>query len=128
MSIENLGRRRWLRQGGCSLGAMALGTLLERDGFSASPSAFAPRAPHHSPRARAVIEIFCPGGMSHVDTFDHKPELEKSHGKAFDAELGKQTFAGTGGTYARSFWPFPQARPMRQGDQRPVPQPGQACR
>jgi len=106
MSIENLGRRRWLRQGGCSLGAIALGTLLERDGLAAAPSAFAPRAPHHAPRARAVIEIFCPGGMSHVDTFDHKPELEKSHGKAFDAELGKQTFAGTGGTYARSFWPF----------------------
>lgn len=110
MSIDLIDRRLALGQGGFGLGAMALGTLLARDGL-ASPGGsalnpFSPRAPHHAPKANAVIEIFCPGGMSHVDTFDHKPELEKSHGKPFDSELGKQTFAGRGGAYAKSFWPF----------------------
>lgn len=52
--------------------------------------------------------IFCPGGLSHVDTWDYRPELERLHGRAFDAELGKQTFAGVAGEYAKSFWQFRQ--------------------
>ena len=103
-------RRHALGRGGCGIGSMALASLLGRElHLAADESAnnpFVPRAPHHEPRARAVIEIFCPGGMSHVDTFDYKPELERSHGKPFDPELGKQTFAGTGGAYTKSFWPF----------------------
>ena len=110
MSIDLMNRRLALGRGGCSLGATALGMLLARDGLASAAGVasnpFAPRPPHHSPKATAVIEIFCPGGMSHVDTFDYKPELERSNGKPFDAELGKQTFAGRGGAYAKSFWPF----------------------
>ena len=64
--------------------------------------------PHHSPKAQAVIQIFCPGGLSHVDTWDYRPELERLHGTSFDAELGKQTFAGVAGAYAKSFWRFRQ--------------------
>ena len=48
------------------------------------------------------------GGLGHVDTWDYKPELERQHGQPFDAELGKQTFAGIGGNYAKSFWTFRQ--------------------
>ena len=110
MSIDLMNRRLALGRGGCGLGATALGMLLARDGLASAAGVasnpFAPRPPHHSPKATAVIEIFCPGGMSHVDTFDYKPELERSNGKPFDAELGKQTFAGRGGAYAKSFWPF----------------------
>ncbi|MBL8818775.1 MAG: DUF1501 domain-containing protein [Planctomyces sp.] len=63
---------------------------------------------HHPATATSVIEIFCPGGLSHVDTWDYRPELERLHGQAFDAELGKQTFAGIAGSYAKSFWRFRQ--------------------
>jgi hypothetical protein len=59
-------------------------------------------------KAKSVIEIFCPGGLSHVDTWDYKPGLDAAHGKAFDSELGKQTFAGIAGDFAKSFWPFRQ--------------------
>ncbi len=41
----------------------------------------APRAPHFAPRARRIIHIFLNGGLSHVDSFDPKPMLDRYHGK-----------------------------------------------
>jgi hypothetical protein len=41
----------------------------------------APRAPHFPPRANRVIFLFSTGGVSHMDTFDYKPELFKADGK-----------------------------------------------
>lgn len=35
----------------------------------------APRAPHFVGKAKRVIFIYLPGGVSHVDSFDHKPKL-----------------------------------------------------
>src|SRR5690606_33508960 len=50
---------------------------------------FAPRAPHFTPRARSVIFLFMVGGPSQVDTFDHKPLLQKLHGKPDPESLRK---------------------------------------
>ena len=106
--------RRQLLQGlGDGLGLAALGAMLKLDAASAahsgrSASASDSRKSDHAAQATSVIEIFCPGGLSHVDTWDYRPELEKAHGTAFDAELGKQTFAGVAGAYAKSFWRFRQ--------------------
>lgn len=36
---------------------------------------------HFKPKAKRVIFLFMNGGVSHVDTFDPKPALEKYHGK-----------------------------------------------
>src|SRR5262245_28869779 len=33
------------------------------------------RPPHFTPKARRVILLFSTGGVSHMDTFDHKPRL-----------------------------------------------------
>ena len=41
----------------------------------------APRPPHHPARAQRVIFIFSNGGVSHMDTFDHKPALFAADGK-----------------------------------------------
>jgi len=41
----------------------------------------APRQPHFPARAKNVIFLFMTGGVSHIDTFDPKPELVKQHGK-----------------------------------------------
>ncbi|MFN7874255.1 MAG: DUF1501 domain-containing protein [Pirellula sp.] len=41
----------------------------------------APRMPHFPAKAKRVIFIFSNGGVSHMDTFDHKPELFKADGK-----------------------------------------------
>lgn len=89
----------------CAASAM-LHTETVRAAASSNPSQS--KLTHHPPNATSVIEIFCPGGMSHVDTFDYRPELERLHGRPFDSELGKQTFAGIAGEYARSFWRFRQ--------------------
>lgn len=102
-------RRDWLTSLGSGLGALACSTLLHRDTLaSASEVTGTDQGLHHPARAKHVIEIFCPGGLSHVDTWDYKPELEKLDGTAFDSELGKQTFAGVAGKHAKSFWPFRQ--------------------
>ena len=41
---------------------------------STSKHPLAPRKPHHEARAQRVIFLFMNGGMSHVDTFDPKPD------------------------------------------------------
>ena len=69
-------RRRFLRQFG--LGGIALHSLLSTDnvlGKTVAP------APHYAPRARNVIFLFMCGGVSHIETFDHKPALRKYAGK-----------------------------------------------
>jgi hypothetical protein len=106
-------RRQFLWNAGGGLGGLALGALLQRDGLLADEPArpsnpLAVRPAHFPAKAVNVIQIFCPGGLSHVDTWDYKPELDRKHGQPFDPELGKQTFAGVAGNYARSFWKFRQ--------------------
>ena len=39
----------------------------------------APQTPHFAARAKRVIFMFMTGGVSHVDTFDPKPELTRRH-------------------------------------------------
>jgi hypothetical protein len=39
---------------------------------------------HHEPRAKRFMMIFLTGGMSHIDTFDPKPELARRHGQSID--------------------------------------------
>ena len=50
---------------------------------TASPPAdpLAPKTSHFPAKAKRVIFIFSNGGVSHMDTFDHKPELFKADGK-----------------------------------------------
>jgi hypothetical protein len=80
-------RREFLWETGAGFGAVALSGLLG-DGFfhrAAAAEAFvnplAPKPPHFTPKAKSVIFIFCYGGPSHVDTFDHKPKLYPLDGK-----------------------------------------------
>ncbi len=56
---------------------MALHALLATEGRAATGNALVPKLPHRAPKAREVIQIFCPGGLIHVDTWDYKPELQK---------------------------------------------------
>jgi hypothetical protein len=55
-----------------------------------SPSAdpLAARNPHFAPRARRVIFLFSTGGVSHMDTFDHKPRLFQADGRMTGAGGG----------------------------------------
>src|SRR6476661_8317531 len=40
--------------------------------------------PHFPPRAKSVIWIFLCGGISHVESFDVKPELNQYAGKSIE--------------------------------------------
>ncbi len=101
-------RQQFLTMLGDGLGAVAAGVMLSEQATAADRTSSGSQVPHHEPTARSVIQIFCPGGLSHVDTWDYRPELDRVHGQKFDAELGKQTFAGVGGAYAKSHWRFRQ--------------------
>jgi hypothetical protein len=62
---------------------IALGAMLARE------SAFSAAADEHSPpavpKAKAVIWIFLCGGVSHVESFDPKPELNRYGGKSIES-------------------------------------------
>jgi len=47
------------------------------------------RSPAFTPRAKAVIYLFMHGGVSHVDTFDPKPELTRLSGQTLPASFAK---------------------------------------
>ncbi len=60
-----------------------LGDLSSRAAdVAAYKSPFAPKQTHFSPPAKQVIFLCMKGGPSHMDMFDHKPQLKKDDGKA----------------------------------------------
>src|ERR1700740_2882004 len=80
-------RRSFLADTGMGFTGLALGAMLFKDGVaSADESAWRPPdgKPHFTPRAKSVIWIFLCGGVSHVESFDVKPELNKYAGKSID--------------------------------------------
>jgi len=90
-------RRSFLQTAAGGIGGLALTSMLARGA-----------QPHHTARAKRVIQIFCPGGLSHVDTFDFKPELIKRAGKPFDPDGKLQFFASKPGNCQPSYYPFKQ--------------------
>jgi len=84
-----LASRRWfLQQCGVGMGGLAFHSLLGRD-LAAATDAMAPRAPHHKARAKNVIYLFMAGAPSHLELFDHKPQLAKFSGTLPPPELLK---------------------------------------
>jgi hypothetical protein len=87
-------RREFLARAGGGFGMLALaGMLNSAKGADdlRSDGPLAPREPNFPPKAKRVIWLFMNGGPSHVDTWDHKPELEKRDGqelKGFDPNTG----------------------------------------
>ena len=76
-------RREFLWNCGGGLAGLALSDLLTLEGFATED---APRADlngglHHRAKARRVIQLFMCGGVSHMDTFDYRPELNRRHGQ-----------------------------------------------
>jgi hypothetical protein len=66
---------------------LALGALLFRDGVARGEGGtWRPPdgKPHFAPKAKSVIWIFLCGGVSHLESFDVKPELNKYGGKSID--------------------------------------------
>jgi hypothetical protein len=109
-SAPGLSRRHFLWQGG-GLGAIALAWLLQQESRGnevGTTSPYAPKPPHFPPKAKRVIQVFCPGGVSHVDTFDYKPELAKQHGKPLTGKGKIDTFFAQPGNLMKSPFSFRQ--------------------
>src|SRR3954469_782735 len=83
-----ISRRSFLADTGMGFTGLALGAMLFRHGVArAEPiSAWRPPdgKPHFAPRAKSVIWIFLCGGVSHLESFDVKPELNKYAGKSIE--------------------------------------------
>ncbi len=93
-------RREFLWEVGGGFAGLALVDLLSRQGFfsaraqpeappgavpegAAAPDLLAPKPGHFPAKAKHVVFLFMNGAPSQVDTFDHKPALEKYHGTAY---------------------------------------------
>lgn len=108
MALGLLDRRRFLGRMASGVCGIALGSLLAEDRLRAGEGAgpLAPKPPHFEPRAKRVIHIFCTGAVSHLDTWDFKPELLKRDGRPLPGAEKLVTFQGENGNLARSPWQF----------------------
>ena len=79
-------RRTFLADVGLGFTGLALGAMLHRDGVARAAEANAPPdgKPHFPPKAKRVIWLFFMGGVSHLESFDPKPALDKYAGKTID--------------------------------------------
>ncbi|OWK42929.1 DUF1501 domain-containing protein [Fimbriiglobus ruber] len=80
-------RRQFLHRASGGFGALALAGMWADAHAASTPSGdpLAARPGHFPAKADRVIFIFSTGGVSHVDTFDHKPKLIADHGKSITA-------------------------------------------
>jgi hypothetical protein len=111
-----LSRRDFLQWSGTGLGGIALTSLLAEQGLLANETPirplidpaqpYAPRAPHFAPKAKRVLLVFCSGALSHIDTFDYKPELVKRHDTPMPGNDGLITFQGEQGNLIKPLWEF----------------------
>ena len=97
----------WNSEGG--LGAIALAWMLNRDNLIAGETkSRAVHKPHFAPKAKRIVQVFCAGGVSHLDTFDYKPELEKRDGSTLEGMGENLGFFGQPGRLMKSVYPFKQ--------------------
>ena len=114
IGLRMLDRRAFLRDAGAGLGGIALAALLAQGRAGATPirplidpaQPSAARLPHFAPRATKVLMFFCSGALSHLDSWDYKPELIKRHGEPMPGADKLITFQGEQGLLQRSPWEF----------------------
>ena len=95
---------QWNLQG---LGSIAILDLLRRDGLLGQEGTGAGGL-HYPPRVKRAIQICLVGGMSHIDSYDYKPELSKQQGKSLPAAVKPDIFFGKVGLLRGSDWEFRQ--------------------
>ena len=101
-----INRRHFFGKTATGIGAVALGSLLEKDGLRAEvaqggagrsprPAGHGlPDLPHFAPKAKNVIHLFQNGAPTHVELYDWKPKLAELHGKPVpDSYIGGKRFS-----------------------------------
>jgi hypothetical protein len=100
MSTDRPSRRDFLSFPRRGIGATAALWLLARQGRA---------APTHFPaKAKRVVHVCLCGGLSQVDSFDHKPELAKRHGGPLGGDEKPDVFFGQVGLLRQNDWGFRQ--------------------
>lgn len=100
MFTEPWTRRSFLSFPVRGIGATAALTLLLQNGRA---------APTHFPaKARRVLHLCLCGGLSQIDSFDYKPELEKRHGQPLGGSEKPDVFFGQVGRLRKNDWSFKQ--------------------
>ena len=109
-NIEEYSRRRFLGNVTTGLMGVGLSQLLGRELVGAQ-KAWKPGQgmTHIKPRAKRVLQIFCPGAASHMDLWEHKPMLERFDGQLLPGEENFVSFQGKNGPLMRSPWDFKPA-------------------
>ncbi len=74
---HSISRRQYMLQSALGFGSLALGGIV-----AAEEQARPDGKPHFQPRAKRVIWLFMRGGVSHMESFDPKPALNKFAGKS----------------------------------------------
>jgi Protein of unknown function (DUF1501) len=95
-----ISRRQLLSRASNGFGLAALSTLMAEQQSHA-----AHRAMKFAPKARSVIFCYMSGGVSHVDTFDPKPTLEKYAGQPMPMAVQRTQF-NSNGTVQPSHWAY----------------------
>ena len=119
MDLRNLlDRRSFLSTTMGGLSGIALTALLQEQGLLANEAVtpyrprIEPSAPHAArpapavARARRVLTVFCSGALSHMDTFDWKPELVRRDGQMMPNAEAAVTFQGENGAIAKPLYEF----------------------
>ncbi|HEY1785112.1 MAG TPA: DUF1501 domain-containing protein, partial [Pirellulales bacterium] len=98
-------RRGFLQRTSMGFGWLALSGLANRWAAAETRAV----GPHFAPRAKHVIFLFMDGGVSHIDTFDPKPEVDKHHGESVNWQAGLLSQGtGPGRKWLKSPWEFQQ--------------------
>ena len=91
MYISSQNRRDFLKLTSKGVSGLALSSLLNGNTARAAEI-----TRHHKPKAKSVILLYMSGGVSHVDSFDPKPLLNKLHGKPMPVTLERTQFDANG--------------------------------
>lgn len=108
-ALQGTTRRDWLFSAGGGLGGIALAGLLAEEGLLAADKragADAAVGPHKRVRARRVVQLFMAGAASHIDLWDHKPALERYHGRPSDFGEHVEAFQNGLGPWMKSPFRF----------------------
>jgi len=115
-----LTRRTFLRDTAAGMGLAALATLSHaQPGRSNRQGQPGVMQPHHAPKAKRIIWLYMAGGMSHLESFDHKPQLARLGGTPMPESFTRgQPIAQLQGAQLRCFAPqHPFRRYGRSGQE-----------
>lgn len=109
-----MSRRELFARIGHGFAGVALTSMLHQDGLLGAESSgqfpiagdAALGAFHVPPKAKRVVQLFMAGAASHIDLFDHKPELEKRHGEPSDFGEHVEAFQNGLGPWMKSPFSF----------------------